>query len=110
MSKKNTASKKQSSSESEYDIYTVSHGLDSSMREYLMYLRKPWIILLNNFLVGMARGFGIIVGMTIIVAIFLFIINTLGGLPVIGDFFQWLGDKLSGASGSTSVPPYFTEK
>ena len=45
-------------------------------------------ILFNNFLGGLAWGFGTVLGATIIVAIVLFIISKLNTIPLIGDFIS----------------------
>ena len=66
----------------------------SDIHEYMYYLRSPKKILWNNFLVGIARGFGLIIGMTVVVAVFLFVVQYLGGLPVIGNIFRWLGEEI----------------
>lgn len=61
-----------------------------SMRiaEYLELLQKPSRIIYLNFLAGVARGFGIAVGATIVFALLIQILSRLLvlNLPVIGDF------------------------
>ncbi len=69
--------------------------LDEGIREYVVYLNSPAKVFFLNLLVGMARGFGIILGMTVVVALFVFIINLLGGLPIIGEMFKWIGGEIS---------------
>lgn len=73
----------------------LTQTLDEGIHEYVHYLNSPFKIFFLNLLVGVARGFGIILGMTVVVALFVFIINLLGGLPVVGDAFQWLGSQMS---------------
>lgn len=61
-----------------------------SMRiaEYLELLQKPSRIIYLNFLAGVARGFGIAVGATIVFALLVEVLSRLLvlNLPVIGDF------------------------
>lgn len=61
-----------------------------SMRiaEYLDLLQKPSRIIYLNFLAGVAKGFGIAVGATIVFALLIEILSRLLvlNLPVIGDF------------------------
>lgn len=49
-------------------------------------MNKSLKILWNNFLIGLARGFGLAVGMTVIVAVVAFILSKLVTLPLIGHF------------------------
>ncbi len=73
----------------------MTQTLDEGIHEYVHYLSSPFKVFWINLMVGVARGFGIILGMTVVVALFVFIINILGGLPVVGDAFQWLGNEMS---------------
>ena len=45
-------------------------------------------ILFNNFLGGLAWGFGTVLGATIVVAVVLFLISKLDTVPFIGDFIS----------------------
>ena len=45
-------------------------------------------ILFNNFLGGLAWGFGTVLGATIVVALVLFLISKLNTIPLIGDFIS----------------------
>lgn len=48
--------------------------------------RRKRHLMLSNFLGGMAWGFGGVIGATLVVALVLFILNALDGLPWIGSF------------------------
>lgn len=54
--------------------------------DYLNLLNRPWRLMWTNFLGGVARGFGILVGASVIVLIFFYILRGLVNLPVIGNF------------------------
>ena len=41
-----------------------------------------------NFKAGIAKGFGITIGMTVVVGIFIWILTMLVDLPLIGEYFQ----------------------
>lgn len=56
-------------------------------------------LMLANLLGGMAWGVGSVLGATLIVAILLYSLNALGGLPLIGDYFTELVDKISQGAG-----------
>lgn len=69
-------------------IKELSDRLESMrIAEYINLLQKPLRIIYLNFLGGVARGLGIVVGATIIFAILIDILSRLIvlNLPVIGD-------------------------
>jgi len=56
--------------------------------DYVYYLEHPRKMLFANFLSGIARGFGIAIGFTLLGAISIYILQKLvrWNLPLIGDF------------------------
>ena len=64
----------------------------SGLDEFARYLRSPWRIVWSNFLAGMFRGLGFIIGATVLLAIIIYLlVQILGNIPVVGEFFQWVG-------------------
>jgi len=59
--------------------------------EYVDFIRSPWRTFLFGFLKGTGIGLGMLVGAAVIIAILTYIINLLGGLPVIGEWVEGLG-------------------
>ena len=55
--------------------------------DYLQYLQSSKTIMWVNFKAGIARGFGITIGMTLVVGIFIWILTMLVDLPLIGEYF-----------------------
>ena len=51
-------------------------------------------IMLNNFIGGLAWGLGTIIGATIVITLVLILFTNLGGLPIIGDFFNNLAIQI----------------
>jgi hypothetical protein len=60
----------------------------SGMADYVELYRRPRRMLWLNFIAGLARGFGMAVGFTVIGAVFLLILARLAtfNLPIIGEF------------------------
>ena len=56
--------------------------------DYLEYLQSGKRIMWVNFKAGIARGFGITVGMTLVVGVFIWVLTMLVDLPLIGEYFQ----------------------
>ena len=60
-------------------------------RVHLSPLRLMW----NNFLGGIAWGFGVVLGGTLVVAIVLFLLSKLDTVPLIGDFIGRIMDQIN---------------
>ncbi len=60
----------------------------ANIAEFMRLLHKPARLIYLNFLGGLARGFGIAIGLTIIASLFLVVLTRLAelNLPVIGEF------------------------
>jgi len=56
--------------------------------DYLQYLQSSKRILWTNFKAGIAKGFGITIGMTLVLGIFIWILTKLVDLPVVGEYFE----------------------
>jgi hypothetical protein len=58
------------------------------LTEYMRYLNNTWRMLGLNFLSGLARGFGMAVGFTVLGAVMITVLQriTVDNLPVIGKF------------------------
>ncbi len=70
-------------------IDELSQGMaNMRLAEYLDLLERPRKLLYLNFLVGLARGFGMAIGFTLLAAIVVWLLQSLVvlNLPVIGDF------------------------
>lgn len=63
-----------------------------NLAEYMNLLNNPRRYLMVNFMAGLFRGFGIALGMTLLGALVLYILQRLVvlNLPVIGDFIAEL--------------------
>jgi hypothetical protein len=56
--------------------------------DYLEYLQSGKRIMWVNFRAGVAKGFGITIGMSVVLAVFVWLLTMLVDLPVIGEYFE----------------------
>ena len=77
--------------------------------DYLEYLQSGKRILWNNFKAGVARGFGITVGMTLVLGICIWILTKLVYLPVIGEYFEQAETLIKEYTESTNYKDEFSE-
>lgn len=59
---------------------------DASVAEYVEFMRSPRRVAWSNFVAGIARGFGIAIGASVLMAVFLYILSVVIELnvPIIG--------------------------
>jgi hypothetical protein len=64
----------------------------ANLAEFMQLLQKPTRLIFLNFLGGLARGFGIAIGLTIIASLFIILLSRLAALnlPVIGEYIAEL--------------------
>lgn len=64
----------------------------ANLVEFMQLIQSPRRMLFLNFMAGVARGFGIAVGFTIIGAVFVYTLTRLASLnlPIIGEFIAQL--------------------
>lgn len=65
--------------------------------EFVMYLKNPRRIIFWNFVAGVFKGLGIVVGMTIVVALLGWVLTKMVDFPLIGEYFQKILDILENA-------------
>lgn len=60
----------------------------ASLAEYVQLWRNPKRLLYLNFLAGIARGFGLAIGFTVVGAFFLYSLGKIASLnlPIVGEF------------------------
>ncbi|QGT99684.1 hypothetical protein SYNTR_1091 [Candidatus Syntrophocurvum alkaliphilum] len=78
-------------------LYDKVQELSESMEkmrlaEYVHMLENPTRLIYINFLLGLARGFGMAIGFTILAALFVYFLQKLVvlNMPLIGDFIAEL--------------------
>ncbi len=74
-----------------------------NMAEYIRLTQRPKRLLWLNFVGGIARGFGITVGFSLVSALAIYILNQLNllNLPLIGDFIAQILQYVELARGVT---------
>jgi hypothetical protein len=55
----------------------------------------PGPLVWRGFLVGLASGLGATIGVALVLALLGFILRELGGLPIVGEWLQGVGNNLN---------------
>lgn len=74
----------------------VSVLREQKFHEFVRHLRSPWRIMWTNFLAGIFRGLGVLVGMTMVVGLLVWLITQLIDFPLIGQYFEILLNWIQG--------------
>ena len=77
--------------------------------DYLQYLQSSKRILWVNFQSGIAKGFGITIGMTVVLGLFIWILTKLVDLPVVGEYFEKTESYINEYAENTNYNDEFKE-
>jgi len=81
--------------EGEYEESEVCQLKMQTFDDFASYLSSPWRVFWPNFLAGIFRGLGFIVGMTFVFAILVWLLAKMSIFPVIGEYFAQAEQELS---------------
>jgi hypothetical protein len=56
--------------------------------EFISYLKSPRKIIFWNFVAGIFKGLGIVIGMTIVVALLVWVLTKMVDFPLVGEYFR----------------------
>lgn len=99
---------KSTKSQTEKDAEALRKAFkEMQVREFVTYLRSPWRIMWHNFVAGIFRGLGTIIGVTVVFAFLIWLLAGLVNFPLIGQHFSDLKSMLETFSQNmpTESPP-----
>jgi Domain of unknown function (DUF5665) len=113
--KMRTKKEKTIQSMSEAEILKIEWLIDAiestGLDEFMEYIRSPWKMLWPNFVAGVARGFGALVGVTIVIGIIGWTFSLLIDLPLIGSriepYIHQIQTEFSKYTEATNYRPNF---
>jgi hypothetical protein len=73
-------------------------------REFVNFLESPRKIMVRSFLSGIFKGFGVVVGMTVVVAIVVWFLTQLVDFPLIGQYFEDLLNLIESSTPQSMIP------
>lgn len=66
--------------------------------EWMRYMRSPWRIMWTNFLAGLFRWLGAVVGMAVLFSVVIWILTQLVDFPLLGEQFREMKELLENFS------------
>ena len=64
------------------------------VKDYIYFIGSTKRQIWGSFVRGVFAGFGGVIGASLVVALFIFILQFLGGVPVVGQFFHNLSQNI----------------
>jgi hypothetical protein len=77
--------------------------------DFLEYLQSGKRLMWLNFKAGVAKGFGVTVGMTVVLGIAIWILTLLVNLPIVGEYFGKAEQVITEYADSTNYEDEFSE-
>lgn len=81
--------------------------LSTGFADFVKYLKSPWKIIWINFLAGIFRGLGVIIGMTVVFAIVIWMLSQFVNYPLIGEYVQNIKTQLVNYTEQTNYKQNF---
>lgn len=67
-----------------------------SMENFVLYVSSPWRVIWVNFIAGIFRGLGTIIGASIVIAAIIWIVSLFTKVPLVGQYAQDIEDVVTG--------------
>lgn len=78
--------------------------------EFLEYLQSGKRLMWVNFKAGVAKGFGVTVGATLVLGVTIWVLTMLVDLPLVGEYFEQASDYIAEYAESTNYEDEFAEQ
>ena len=67
-----------------------------SMENFVLYVSSPWRVVWVNFIAGIFRGLGTVIGASIVIAAIVWIVSLFTQVPLVGQYAKDIEDIVSG--------------
>ncbi len=66
-----------------------------SMEKFVLYVSSPWRVVWVNFIAGVFRGLGTVIGASIVIAAMIWLLSLFTWLPLIGEYARRIENAVS---------------
>lgn len=67
-----------------------------SMENFVLYVSSPWRVVWVNFIAGIFRGLGTIIGASIVIAVIIWLLSLFTKIPLVGEYAQDIENIVTG--------------
>ena len=80
---------------------------NQALKEFIRYSSSPWRIVWTNFVAGVFRGLGAIIGASVFIAFLIWLLTLFVDAPLIGEYAQEVKDSVMGYVNDTNYNDEF---
>jgi len=66
-----------------------------AMEDFIQYVSSPWRIVWVNFLAGIFRGLGALIGASIVLALIVWVLTQLVDVPLVGEYAKDIKESMA---------------
>jgi len=70
------------------------HPTADALENFVRYLSNPWRMMWVNFVAGVFRGLGAVIGASVVIAVMVWLLSLFVDTPLIGKYAQQVGQKI----------------
>ena len=72
----------------------VRRGADT-LEDFVSYVSNPWRVIWTNFIAGVFRGLGAVVGASVVLALLIWALSLFVSAPLVGRYFERMLDSVN---------------
>ncbi|MEZ5537115.1 MAG: DUF5665 domain-containing protein [Thiolinea sp.] len=72
----------------------VQRGADT-LEDFVNYVSNPWRVMWTNFVAGVFRGLGAVVGASVVIALLVWTLSLFVSTPLVGQYFENMRDSVN---------------
>lgn len=80
---------------------------NQSLKDFIRYSSSPWRIVWTNFVAGIFRGLGAVIGASVFIAFIIWLLALFGRMPLIGEYANEVKTTVSGYVNDTNYNDEF---
>ena len=83
---RNKLSGKTKSQKADKELSKQELRVNESLKQFIRYSSSPWRIVWTNFVAGIFRGLGAIIGASLVIALLVWVLKVFSGMPLVGEY------------------------
>jgi len=80
---------------------------NQALKDFIRYSSSPWRIVWTNFVAGVFRGLGAVIGASVFIAFIIWLLSLFGRMPLVGEYAKEIRTTVSGYVDDTNYNDEF---
>ena len=81
---------------------------NQALKDFIRYSSSPWRIVWTNFVAGVFRGLGAVIGASVFIAFLIWLLSLFGRMPLVGEYAKEIKTTVSGYVDDTNYNDEFS--